>query len=179
MSDQNIQHCEFLRAKYYDKPQVNKILQIDLVNRHFEEIYCELLGSFDTIFSLNTMEHTSHDRSAVANAKKLLAPDGHLMLLIPAFAALYRGLDQGFNHWHRCNFQYIKKLLTDDFKIIKIRYFRLVGIVRFFLSASVVENNFPDTKQQSNYNKVVPTFCVEDFAFMKKGLLVIIVAQKI
>jgi len=178
LSDHDVYYCQQLRDKYESNKNAQIILQIDLNDQFFEERYTDLLEQFDTIVSLNIADHISHDRTALHNAKKLLKAGGYLIVLVPAYFALYRELDQGFNHWHKYNIQYLQKLLGRNCTIIKTKYFNLVGIVRMFLS-----NTTPDENQQWNqknqYHELVPTFYIDDLAFKQIGLSVIVMAEKI
>jgi SAM-dependent methyltransferase len=178
LTDSDTYYCRRLRKKFEQECMVKDIRQLSLFHSTFEEIYGDLLGRFDMVFALNVVEHVALNKAAIANVKKLLASGGYLILSQPAYTALYNELNQGLNRWHKHNKLSIKKLLNNDFEIVKMRYFNLVGLVMRFLSSSSLGFNMINSERQNEYNKVVPLFQIEDLAFKQIGLSVITVAQK-
>lgn len=179
LSDASADYYETLQNKYQSDKNINSIIRIDLHDEDFEETYADLLEQFDTLISLNITEHAPYNQAALTNAKKLLKTGGYLIVLVPALFALYRELDQGFKHWHKSNKQYIQKLISKDFNIIKLKYFNLVGIVRMFLSDAKIKEDDKIWQQQKTYHELVPSFYVEDLAFKQIGLSVIAIAEKL
>jgi 2-polyprenyl-3-methyl-5-hydroxy-6-metoxy-1,4-benzoquinol methylase len=178
LSDPEERYCKSLRNKFSNEPTVAGIHRIDLLQEDFEVKNVSLLGSFDTVFSLNVAEHTPINKMAVSNANKLLAPGGYLIAYTPVYTALYNELDPGFNHWHRHNKEIIKNMLPKTFEIIKMRYFNLIGIVGRFLSGYRLGGNADTLAEPTMFHELVPLFQIEDLAFKHKGLSTIVVAQK-
>lgn len=179
LSDLDTRYCGMLAEKFHGEPMVRGVYQIDLGHPGFENEYAELLGKFSTVFALNVVEHIPNDKLAIANAKLLLRTRGHLIVLVPAYTALFNGLDQGLDHWRRYNRESLKKLLSKDFEILKTQYFNLAGIVGWWLSGSVLKKQELPSGQLSLYNKLVPLFRVADaMTFHQVGLSVIAVGRK-
>lgn len=179
LSDLDLHYCSLLEKNFENENKVKGIYQLDLANSSFKSAYASLLGRFDTVFALNVVEHIPNDKLAIANAKLLLRRGGHLVVLVPAYTALYNGLDQGLEHWRRYNRHSLKKLLSKDFEILKTQYFNLAGIVGWFLSGSVLKKATLPSAQVSLYDKLVPLFRIADtMTFNQVGLSVIAVGRK-
>jgi len=173
------QYCHMLREKFDKEPLVRGIYQLDLVHAAFEKNYSQLLNSFDTVFALNVVEHIADDKQAIANARSLLAPGGRLIILVPAYQALYNGIDRGLDHYRRYTRKSIKHLLSDGFDILSTQYFNLAGVFGWFVSGTVLQKKSLTAGPLHLYNKLVPLFRVADaLTFHQVGLSVIAVGRK-
>jgi 2-polyprenyl-3-methyl-5-hydroxy-6-metoxy-1,4-benzoquinol methylase len=70
-------------------PEVKNIIIMDIVHADFETHYKDLLGTFDTIFALNVVEHIKDHDLALKNCRLLLKPGGKMVVLVPAYQTLY------------------------------------------------------------------------------------------
>jgi len=179
LSDLESKYCEVLRGKFEGEPLVKGVKQIDLSHPDFENRYAKLLGQFGTVFALNVVEHIPNDKLGIANAKLLLKTRGRLIILVPAYTALYNDLDVHLDHFRRYNRESLKKLLSKDFEILNTQYFNLAGIVGWWLSGTVMRKKTLPEGQLSLYDKLVPLFRVADaMTFKQVGLSVIAVGRK-
>ena len=64
--------------------------------------------NFDTVISLNVFEHIEDDVLALQNTRKVLQPDGKLILVVPAHDSLYGTMDRSIGHYRR----YSKRRMT-------------------------------------------------------------------
>jgi 2-polyprenyl-3-methyl-5-hydroxy-6-metoxy-1,4-benzoquinol methylase len=180
VSDYSDHYCEQLRQKFEHEPLIQDVFQIDLALTDFEAKYPELIGKFNTVFALNVVEHIQDDNLAIANCKKLLAPGGHLIILVPAYQMLYNGFDKELEHFRR----YTRKTLTQVFKnqnfeILKTWNFNLAGILGWFVSGTIMRKKTLPSGQISFYNKLVPIFRIADRVTGNLiGLSVITVGKK-
>jgi SAM-dependent methyltransferase len=157
---------------------VKGVYQIDPYHAQFEKEYADLLGKFDTVCALNVLEHSAADSRAVANYKQFLQRGGHLILVLPASTALYHENDEGFNHWWTHNQKNVVKLLTKDFQIRKIQFFKVLGHVGWYLSGLFLQDKLL-SKNASLFQQNVPLFSgVDEVIFHRTGLSVIAIAQK-
>ena len=117
---------------------------------------------------------------AIANCKKLLAPGGHLIILVPAFQLLYNGFDKELEHFRRYTRRSLRALFdAQQFEIIKSWYFNLAGILGWFVSGTILRKKTLPAGQLSFYNKLVPIFRIADRLTLNKiGLSVITVGKK-
>lgn len=83
---------------------------------------------FQSILCLNVLEHIQNDIDCLANLRKCLAPDGRLLLLVPAFQALYGPMDELAGHFRRYSRSDLQeKLLAAGFTSASTSYFNPVG----------------------------------------------------
>lgn len=180
VSDYSIHYCRLLEEKFQREPLIREIFQIDLAIPDFDKKYAALLGKFDTVFALNVVEHIRNDGWAVANCKKLLAPGGNLVILVPAYQMLYNGFDKELEHYRRYTHTSLKRLFkAQGFDVIKSWYFNLAGILGWFVSGTILGKKTLPAGQLSFYNKLVPIFRIADrITFNRIGLSVITVGKK-
>jgi len=180
VSDYSEYYCNLLNNKFANEPLVEGVFQIDLSDSDFERRYASIIGSFDTVFALNVVEHIKDDKLAILNCKKLLAQGGHLIILVPAWQLLYNGFDRELEHFRRYTKKTVKSLLqSQNFEISRTWYFNLAGILGWFVSGTLLRKNTLPAGQLSFYNKLVPIFKVIDrITFNQIGLSVIIVGTK-
>lgn len=180
VSDYSDHYCRLLQQKFVNEPLIRDVFQIDLAIFDFDNKYAPLIGKFDTVFALNVIEHIGNDGWAIANCRKLLAPGGHLIILVPAYESLYNGFDKELEHFRRYTRTSLKKLfLAQQFTIIKSWYFNLAGILGWFVSGTILRKKTLPVGQLSFYNKLVPIFRIADRLIMNQmGLSVITVGKK-
>jgi 2-polyprenyl-3-methyl-5-hydroxy-6-metoxy-1,4-benzoquinol methylase len=180
VSDYSQHYRDFLAQKFAGEPLITGVFQLDLAENTFEERYPALIGQYDTVYALNVVEHIEDHQLAIANCKKLLAPGGHLIILVPAYQFLYNGFDKELEHFRRYTRRSVKKLfVSQELDIIKTWYFNLAGILGWFVSGTLLRKKTLPSGQLSFYNKLVPLFRIADrVTFNRLGLSVIIVGRK-
>ena len=179
LSEYDSEYYRFLRIKFASEPLIEGVYQIDLVDPAFETTYSHLLGTFDTVFALNVVEHIEDDRQAVANCYKLLAPGGHLVLLMPAYPALYNGFDKGLGHYRRYTRRTMRELLATRFEVIKTWHFNLAGILGWLFFGSLLRGKNITKWQMRTYDRFVGLFRLADkITFRRIGLSVIGAGKK-
>jgi SAM-dependent methyltransferase len=67
-------------------------------------------GSFDLILMLDVLEHLPDPGRALAHARRLLAPQGRLVVTVPAFLALWTRHDE----WNQHRTRYTKRTLRAE-----------------------------------------------------------------
>jgi SAM-dependent methyltransferase len=89
---------------------------------------------FALIYSLNVLEHIQDDFAALVNLRRHLAPDGTLMLYVPAFQLLYSSMDRKVGHFRRYRRAGLMQLLRRaGYEVQSARYVDSLG----FLAALV------------------------------------------
>jgi 2-polyprenyl-3-methyl-5-hydroxy-6-metoxy-1,4-benzoquinol methylase len=87
--------------------------------RNLEAIVCDAgssefsgLARFhpDSCVCLNVLEHIEDDRTALRNMASILTAGGVIVLLVPAFPALYGPIDRNLGHCRRYSRQSIRRL---------------------------------------------------------------------
>jgi SAM-dependent methyltransferase len=163
LSDIRKNYREFLDLRFPGLLQQQQILPIDLVHPQFDQEYHHLIGKFDTVFSLNVIEHIEDDYRAVNNCRKLLKPGGCLVLLMPSFPWLYNRFDRELFHFRRYNRKRMRSLFDQNkMKLKNIFYFNAAGIPGWFVSGSVMRNKTIPSRQMRLFNRLVPVFRIFD-----------------
>ena len=97
---------------------------------------------YDTIIYIDVLEHIEESQKEITLAKQCLKPNGHLIILVPAYNFLYNSFDKRIGHFRR----YDKKVLLDDINaelsVIKLFYLDSVGVFaslvnKFFLKKAL------------------------------------------
>jgi SAM-dependent methyltransferase len=173
-------YCNKLGELYNGDPSLLGIRQMDLTDPAFETKFADLLGKFDTVFALNVVEHIEDHDLALLNIKKLLKTGGKLIVLVPAFQALYNKFDTELGHFRR----YTRTNLGELFKrtqydIKHQQYFNAAGMPGWFVSGKLQGNKSIPSGQMALYDKLVPVFKVGDlFLNRLMGLSTITVGAK-
>ncbi|MBL7697407.1 MAG: class I SAM-dependent methyltransferase [Chitinophagaceae bacterium] len=176
LSDIRPVYCEVLKKNFPGKD----IVQLDLVHPSFETEYAQYIGTYDSAFALNVVEHIEKDSLAIRNCFKLLKSNGHLVILVPAYPALYNRFDRELEHFRRYTRKQLNGLLaTENFTIKHSQYFNFMGIPGWYVSGKLQKNKTIPKSQMSFYNKLVPIFkLVDKCVFNRVGLSVISVGVK-
>lgn len=180
LTDLRTTYCDQLKEKYGDKENVIGIEEVDLVAEDFENRYAELIATFDTVFALNVVEHIKDDTLALTNAAKLLTPNGKIVILVPAYQALFNQFDVELEHYRR----YTKKTIARAFDnaaldIDRQQYFNAVGILGWFVTGNILRKKQIPGGQMNLYNTFVPIIKLIDKLILETvGLSVITVGHK-
>ena len=76
-----------------------KFVQADITTDDFVREFQQVAP--DTILCCNVIEHIRDDRLAVGNMLRVLAPEGKLLLFVPALPVLFNDLDRLAGHYRR------------------------------------------------------------------------------
>jgi hypothetical protein len=116
---------EQLKARYLGLEIVRHVHSINFHRRDFDLAYPEeTVKIFDTVLALNE----PCDPITASNARCVLRKRGRLILLAPAYTAIYNGLEEDAEDWKRYNRKSINKLVTDNMEILFTRYYNLGGL---------------------------------------------------
>lgn len=155
------------------------VLDIDIARPDFTQAYSSLLGTFDSVFALNVVEHIENDRLAIANMLHLLKPGGQLTVLVPAHQFLYNGIDRSLEHFRRYNKRSLSALMKDHAPLKELFYFNATGILAWWIGGKLFRHDTIPEGEMKLYNAFVPVFkLVDAVTFNRIGLSVIGVIQK-
>lgn len=180
LTDIRNNYCKSLENKFSDSPSLAGVIKMNLVNPDFDSQHSNLFETFDTVFALNVVEHIENDNLAIHNSKKLLKPDGHLIILVPAFDILYNKFDHGLGHYRRYTKTSVSKLLMqNNLSLIHKQYFNFAGIFGWFASGNILRNETIPVQQVNIFNNLVPVFRLVDRLLLNQaGLSTIVVGRK-
>jgi 2-polyprenyl-3-methyl-5-hydroxy-6-metoxy-1,4-benzoquinol methylase len=92
----------------------------------------------DSCVCLNVLEHIADDRKALAAMASILAPGGAIVLLAPAFQALYGPIDWNLGHYRRYSRASIAGLAqATGLLITKLHYVNFAGFFGWWLNSHV------------------------------------------
>lgn len=173
-------YCEVLQKKFNGHPGVLGVEQLDLADPSFETRYAPFIGTFDTVFALNVVEHIYDDGHAMRNCRSLLAQGGHVIILVPAFQSLFNAIDEGLEHHRRYTRRTLVSLLArEEFSLVGSRYFNALGIPGWFISGRLQKNRSIPDSQMSVFEVMVPVARMTDYLVCRcLGLSVIAVGRK-
>jgi SAM-dependent methyltransferase len=118
---------------------------MDVLSPEFEDLRRYNPGS---IACLNVLEHIHDDGLALAHMSAVLPRGGTVVLIVPAFAALYGPIDKLLGHYRR----YSKKSLAEaarsaGFECRVLRYINSVGFFGWWFNARILKKTEQSTAQ--------------------------------
>lgn len=146
-------------------------------------------NSFDIITLLDVLEHTD-DNLTLKEVKRILKPNGIIILTVPAFSWLWSRWDEVLRHKRRYTIRSFKKTLTNNHfyptKIVYLYSFLVIpSLIVRKVKQKLYENFYPsDFKLSSpllnfllNYLSKLEFFLADNF-FIPFGTSIIAVAKK-
>lgn len=131
---------EFMRERFAAYPKFESAVldfgqpgaQRELISRQY-----------DTITSLNVLEHIEDDLTALSHMREILAAQhGNLFLFVPALPSLYGSLDSQAGHFRRYTRRSLASVLTKaGFEIVELYYFNVVGVLPWWFNAVVLRRD--------------------------------------
>jgi len=175
------EYCEIIRNRLGGNKNLNQVIQMDITDKNFESRFGHLFNKFDTVFALNVIEHIENRHLALQNCKKLLKPGGTLIILVPAFQALFNQFDRSLGHYLRFTRKSLSQLMeANQFEVVMLNYFNFIGIFGWWFTGSILRKKEIPEGQMALYNALVPLFRIIDFFTTKiAGLSVIAVGKNI
>lgn len=79
-------------------------------------------ASFDTILYLDVLEHIEDDRTELQQVLKYLKTNGHLIILAPAFPALFSNFDRNIGHYRRYTRKSLGQIIPDGLTRVRCHY---------------------------------------------------------
>lgn len=134
---------------------------------------------FDTIVCLNVLEHIKNDHTALDNIFRLLAPDGHLILLVPIHEELYGSIDTAIRHFRRYDKEKLMKLLKKKkFQIVSGRRLNFLGAIGWWVAGRLGSTTVGDL-QIKLFNLIAPVVLpLENISEPPIGTSVLVVVRK-
>lgn len=143
--------------------RVNRLLRHQ---SHMQACVADLTGpafqdlarfEIDTVFSLNVLEHIEDHALALRNARAVLQPGGHLILVVPAHPWLYGTMDRALGHHRRYTKQAMAALLGDVALIpVKLSYLNAFAALGWFANGRILRQQAPPSGQLRLFNHLVP-----------------------
>ncbi|HEY4413901.1 MAG TPA: class I SAM-dependent methyltransferase, partial [Gaiellaceae bacterium] len=120
-------------------------------------------GAFDSIICFNVLEHVRDDAAAVRHFRELLAPNGRLLLLVPAHRWLSSPFDAAVGHERRYEKGELRELLiAGGVATDVVRYVNPVGALGWLVSMRLRRRAKLPTGQLRVFDRIVPAIRVLD-----------------
>jgi SAM-dependent methyltransferase len=115
---------------------------------------CSVAGRlFDTILYIDVLEHIEDDKSEVARAARLLRPGGRLIVLAPAYQALYSPFDEAIGHYRRYDRRNLIACSPPSCRLEKADYLDCVGLIASGVNRTVLKQSAPALWQMMLWDK--------------------------
>lgn len=137
---------------------------------------------FNTVYSVNVLEHIKDDNKALRNMNQLLLKGGNVVILVPAKKKAYKKLDKHLGHYRRYEMEELKrKLVNSGFQVKSLCYFNIVGLLSWFVR-DFVEGDQPHLKPShiKIFDTIVPLLrLIEPKKTLPIGISIIAVGKKL
>ena len=151
---------EELQRRYANHPNLRALacdvetLGLDTLN----ERRSELAGfAADSCVCLNVLEHIADDARALRTMSSLLIPGGVIVLLVPAFPALYGPIDRNLGHYRRYTLNSLTRLAVETgLRVRKAHYMNCAGFFGWWLNSHILKREAQSEKQIAAFEKLVP-----------------------
>ncbi len=152
------------------------VRQMDLED---ENAYAVLAADdFDTVVSINVLEHLADDAAAVRGFFDVLAPGGRACILVPAGPDLFSPADEAMGHHRRYEEATLRRLFEDaGFVIERIQPFNRLGVWGWRLNRWLGRSGI-SRMQARLFSLGIPVAKLVDRVGWGRGLSLVVVARK-
>ena len=110
----------------------------------------------DSCVCLNVLEHIENDEQAVRNMASAIAPGGVIVLLLPAFPALYGPIDRNLGHCRRYRRDAVARLAAAaGLRVRRARYLNAIGFLGWWINARVLRRDTQSAAQIDFFDRVL------------------------
>ena len=118
---------------------------------------------FDTILYIDVIEHIADAKSELQRAYDLLAPGGHLLILVPAFSFLFSEFDKAIGHHRRYDRSKLKNELPPELVPVAMHYLDSAGLLLSLGNKWFLKQRTPTLSQIRFWDdRVVPVSRIAD-----------------
>lgn len=168
-------YCEKLRRRYGHLSNL-QVEQVDLE----DAAAVRALGfeAFDTVVSINVLEHVADDVKAASLLADALEPGGNLLVLVPAQPDLYSAADVAMGHHRRYEPTGLRTLLEGaGLEVTSIREFNRLGVVGWRFNKITGRSDIAPW-QARLYGAIVPLARRLDDLGVGRGLSLVAIATR-
>lgn len=141
-----------LRKRYRDCPNL-KAIAMDALDPAFLKLK---EFSLDSIACLNVLEHIRDDRLMLARMQQILPAGGRVVLIVPAFQALYGPIDRNLGHYRRYSKASLSETaLSAGLRPRILRYMNSVGLVGWWINARVLKKTEQSESQIALFDSAI------------------------
>ena len=154
-SDVNPLYLQTLRALTSDRPY----LDVTLTDAAKGDSYPQVPGGFDTVVCLNVVGHLADHRGALENIRRVLAPDGRAIILVPQGPAVLGSLDEVLGHERRYTAAQLRAVAAGaGFDVKEMLTFNRIGYPAWWLNGKLMKRRTFGLVQILALNLPTPIF---------------------
>lgn len=110
----------------------------------------------DSCVCLNVLEHIEDDRKALEGMAGAISSGGVIVLIVPAFQALYGPIDRNLGHYRRYNRKMAGELArVTGLRIRKAHYMNTVGFFGWWVNAHILKREAQSEGQIEFFDKYI------------------------
>jgi len=110
----------------------------------------------DSCVCLNVLEHIEDDRAALAAMASVLVPGGMIVLLVPAFPALYGPIDRNLQHARRYSRGSLVTLARAcGLEVRRLRYVNFAGFFGWWMNAHLFRRQVQSRTQIEIFDRYI------------------------
>jgi SAM-dependent methyltransferase len=174
-SDINPLYLSTLRGLKLDRPY----LEVTLTDVTQGESFPQPPGGFDTVVCLNVVEHVDDDVGALRNIRRVLAPGGRAVVLVPQGPEVFGTLDEVLGHKRRYTRATLAALAHQaGFELRQLIEFNRIGRVAWWLNGRLLRRRYFGRFQIFMLNLLTPLFRLIDRALPFDALSLIAVLER-
>lgn len=136
------------------------------------------LEGFDSVVSVNVLEHLDHPDRALEGFQRVLRPGGHALILVPAHPWLFSAADEAIEH--RCRYtegMLRSQLEAAGLEVVSIRQFNRMGVWGWWLNKQAAKTSISPW-QARVFALLLPVAKLVERVQRLPGLSLIAVARK-
>ncbi|MFI5396639.1 MAG: glycosyltransferase [Candidatus Binatia bacterium] len=174
-TDINPIYLALLRDGFEKMPHV-RVRLFDLAADYVPE---DVGTGFDTVLCLNVLEHVEDDLAALRRIYDILAPHGHLVLIVPGLSSLFGEIDRAIGHHRRYERSELQhKLEAAGFAVEHLSAFNIIGALAWYVNARLLRRRAVPAFQARINDLLVPLFRLEDHLNCRVGLSLLAVGRR-
>lgn len=133
---------------------------------------------FDTVISINVLEHLEDDEPALLGFNKVLQPGGSAIVLVPAHPWLFSAADEALDHHRRYTRRDLRNRMKDaGFDVIRLEEFNRLGTLGWSVNKARGKS-LVSPRQMRLYSLLLPLAKLLDRIRIGPGLSLIAVGRK-
>ena len=148
---------EQLKSRYAAAANLD-VLKFDWTGASWDQRLRPRLAAFrpDSCVCLNVLEHMEDDREALQRMAAILQPGGIIVLLVPAFPALYGPIDKQLGHYRRYTRKSVRQLAAAAGLHLKSAdYMNAVGFFGWWVNAHVSKREAQSASQIDIFDRYI------------------------
>jgi SAM-dependent methyltransferase len=120
-------------------------------------------AKFSAILYIDVLEHIEDDRGELSRAVRHLEPNGHLIVLSPAFPQLFSELDRALGHYRRYTKATLAAVFPAGMEPMEIFYLDSLGMVASLANKFLMRQGAPTERQIRFWDRaIIPVSRVAD-----------------